>query len=137
TVVLGEGIQYRIEFLLFLGLVLPVGVHGQAERILPLVPVGDLDALEMLVGIDVLLLLVAGLPVQVAGQVVISVLETEFLLLDCHGMFSDQFFHSRTKRSSSSSTLPPMVITSSIISCTSHSRLSFCYMVSRRISRRP
>ncbi|MCY1298660.1 hypothetical protein D9M70_481560 [compost metagenome] len=73
AVVLGEGIEDGVELLLLLGLVLPVGVHGQAEGVLPLVPVGDLDALEALVGVDVFLALVARLPAEVAGQAAVLV----------------------------------------------------------------
>ena len=68
AVVLRERIEDRVEFFLFLGLVLPVGVHGQAERVFPLVPVGDLDPFETLMGVDVLVGLVARLPVQVTGH---------------------------------------------------------------------
>jgi hypothetical protein len=45
AVVLVEGVDDRVELALLLGLVLPVGVHGQAEGVFPLVPVVDLDAL--------------------------------------------------------------------------------------------
>jgi hypothetical protein len=50
AVVLGEGVDDRVELALLLGLVLPVGVHGQAEGVFPLVPVVDLDALVLGVG---------------------------------------------------------------------------------------
>ncbi|MNM95424.1 hypothetical protein D3C81_1078690 [compost metagenome] len=67
AVVLGEGIEDRIQLLLFFGLVFPVGVHGQAEGVFPLVPVGDLDALEALVRVDRVFALVAWFPAQVTG----------------------------------------------------------------------
>ncbi|MCY1464674.1 hypothetical protein D9M71_827350 [compost metagenome] len=68
AVVLREGIEDRVQLFLFLGLVFPVGVHGQAERIFPLVPIGDLAAFETFVRVDVLVGLVAGLPVEVTGH---------------------------------------------------------------------
>src|SRR3546814_19502732 len=50
TVVLGMGIEDGVVFPFFLGLVFPVGVHRQAERILPPVPVVNLDPLLQRLG---------------------------------------------------------------------------------------
>src|SRR3546814_3793597 len=50
TVVLGMGIEDGVVFPFFLGLVFPVGVHRQAERILPPVPVVNLDPLIPRIG---------------------------------------------------------------------------------------
>jgi hypothetical protein len=47
AVVLLEGVDDGVELALLLALVLPVGVHGQAEGVFPLVPVVDLDAFEL------------------------------------------------------------------------------------------
>ncbi len=84
AVVLGEGVEDSVQLLLFFGLILPVGIHGQAERVFPLVPVGDLDPLKAFVGEDVLLLLVARFPGHVAGQVLVLVFEAELLVLGSH-----------------------------------------------------
>lgn len=47
AVVLREGLDDGVELLLLLALVLPVGVHGQAERVLPLVPVVQLSLIHI------------------------------------------------------------------------------------------
>src|SRR5690554_3278156 len=52
AVVLGKGVEDGVQLLLFLGLVLPVGVHGQTERIFPLGPVYNLDTFKPLIRID-------------------------------------------------------------------------------------
>jgi hypothetical protein len=44
---LGEPVEHGIQALVLLGLVLGVRVDGEAERVLPLAPVVDLDALEL------------------------------------------------------------------------------------------
>ncbi|MCY1186299.1 hypothetical protein D9M73_271600 [compost metagenome] len=77
AVVLGKGIEDGVQLLLLLRLVFPVGVHGQAEGVFPLVPVGDLDAFEALHRVDVFVALVARLPVQVAGQATVLVFHVQ------------------------------------------------------------
>ena len=89
TVILGEGIEDRVELLLFLRLVFPVAVHGQAEGVFPLVPVGDLDALEVLQREHVFFLLVGRFPGQIAGQVAVFVFQVEaFLVVGSHELVS-------------------------------------------------
>ena len=65
---LGEAVDDGVELLVLLRLVLAVRVDRQPERVLPLVPVVDLDALVAGVGVDVFRLDVGGCPVEVAGE---------------------------------------------------------------------
>jgi hypothetical protein len=71
---LGEPVEHGVEPLVLLRLVLRVGVDGEAEGVLPLAPVVDLDALELGVGEHVALGDVARLPVEVTGQRLIALL---------------------------------------------------------------
>jgi hypothetical protein len=84
AVVLGVGIDDGVELALLFGLVFPVGVHGQAEGVFPLVPVMDAQALVGHIRVDRFLALVAGLPAQVAGEQAVAFLDAEFLLGDFH-----------------------------------------------------
>jgi hypothetical protein len=84
-VVLGEGVDHRVQLALLFALVFPVGVHGQAERVFPLAPVFDLDAFEVAQREYLGLRLVRKIPGQVAGHGGVLVLQTHFLGLghDC------------------------------------------------------
>ena len=84
AVVLREGVEYRVELALLLGLVLPVGVHRQAEGIFPLVPIVDLDALELRLREDLVHRLIAGFPVEAARHVGVLFLEAQLLLTRLH-----------------------------------------------------
>ncbi|MPN51332.1 hypothetical protein SDC9_198975 [bioreactor metagenome] len=84
AVVLGKGLDHGVELFLFLGLVFPVGIHGQAEGVFPLVPVVHLDALVIHVGKNRVLVLVAGLPAEVAGQRAIALLHAKLFLGGFH-----------------------------------------------------
>jgi hypothetical protein len=77
TLALGEAIQDGVQPLVLLGLVLVVGVHGQPEGVLPAVPVVDLDALVAGVRKELLTVDVSRLPVQVAGEQRVALLERQ------------------------------------------------------------
>jgi len=65
---LGEAVDDGVELLVLLRLVLAVRVDRQPERVLPLVPVVNLDALVAGVWVDVFRLDVGGCPVEVARE---------------------------------------------------------------------
>ncbi len=77
AVVLLEGVDDRVELLFLLALELPVGVHREAERVFPLVPVVDLDALELVEGKDIVHRLVGGVPAEAAGHHRVAFLQAE------------------------------------------------------------
>ncbi len=80
AVVLRKGVDDRIELALLLGLVFPVGVHGQAEGILPLAPVVNVDALEFHLREQGRLALVAGLPAQITGEFLVFLAQAQALV---------------------------------------------------------
>ena len=84
AVVLSKGIENGVQLFLFFSLVLPVGVHGQTERIFPLGPIGNLDTFKVLVRENVLLLLIGWFPGHVPGQVLVLVLEIQLLVFNSH-----------------------------------------------------
>ena len=83
TVVLRIGLDDGVELALLFRLVFPVGVHGQAERVFPLVPVVDLDALVFHQRVHILARLVGGFPVQLAGHVAVFFFQSELLAGAC------------------------------------------------------
>ncbi len=80
AVALDVGVEHGVQLALLLGLVLPVGIHGQAEGVFPLVPVMDLDPLVGDVGVDVFHLLVRRLPVEAARHDRIALFQAELFL---------------------------------------------------------
>ena len=82
AVVLGEGLDHRIQLFLFFALVFPVGVHRQAKRVFPLVPVVNLDALVFVIRKDLVHRLVGSVPGEVARHGGVAVFQTELFLDD-------------------------------------------------------
>nr|WP_253272643.1 hypothetical protein [Arsenicicoccus sp. oral taxon 190] len=78
---LGEAVEDRVEPLVLLRLVLVVGVDGQAEGVLPLAPVVDRDALVGGVGVELVVVDIARLPVEVAGEGAVARLHRQLLRL--------------------------------------------------------
>ncbi len=101
AVVLVERVENGVQLALLLGLVFPVGIHGQAERIFPLVPVVDLDALIGHVGIDVFHLLVRRHPVETSGHDRITLFQPQFLLGNLHVHVFVSLSFRRSSRASS------------------------------------
>ena len=83
AVVLLERIEDGVELALFLGLILPVGLHGEAEWIGPPIPVLDLDAFVFVVGKHLIHGDIGGFPVEAAGQERIAFFQAE-LFRFCH-----------------------------------------------------
>ena len=79
AVVLVEAIEDGVQLALLLGLVFPVGVHGQAERILPLVPVVNLDAFVRGLRENVFHFLVGRVPGQITGHQAVALFQAELL----------------------------------------------------------
>ncbi|MNC18110.1 hypothetical protein D3C75_660050 [compost metagenome] len=121
AVVLRVGVDDGVELALLLGLVLPVGVHGQAEGVFPLVPVVNLDAFVLHVGEHFLLGAVGGLPAEIAGEQLVLVFQAQLLVggFHVHGGVLAHSFQVRVRVSSSSSTLPDSVIRLICSSCRS------------------
>src|SRR3546814_6030513 len=71
------GIEDGVVFPFSLGLVFPVGVHRQAERILPPVPVVNLDPLIPRIGEYRLFRLIGRLPSEIAGSKAIALFDAK------------------------------------------------------------
>ncbi len=82
AVVLRKRIKNGVQLFLFFSLILPVGIHGQAERIFPFGPVGNLDPFELFERKCIFTILIGKVPIQITGQQAIFVFDVEFL--GCH-----------------------------------------------------
>ena len=79
AVVLLEAVEHGIELALFFSLILPIAVHGQAERIDEAVPVADFDAFELGMGENLGRLLIGRGPIEATGQDAVAFLEAQLL----------------------------------------------------------
>ena len=84
AVVLVVRVDDGVQLALFLGLVFPVRIHGQAEGVFPLLPVVNLQPFIVDEGEHILVLLVAGLPAEVTGHEGVFFLEPQFFLFNRH-----------------------------------------------------
>ena len=84
AIVLGMGVDDRVELALLLGLVFPVGVHRQPEGILPFFPVVHLDAFVAGVRVNLFLAVVGRFPAEIAGQQFVLFFQAKLFLGSRH-----------------------------------------------------
>ena len=84
AVILRMGVNNRVKLALFFRLILPVRIHGQAERIFPLVPVMDLQPFIGNVGKDFFLGAIRRFPCQVTRQQAVLFFRIHFFIICFH-----------------------------------------------------
>ena len=110
AVVLGKTVKDGVQFPFLLRLVFPVSVHGETERVLPLVPVLDLYTLVLVVGEYVIHGLVGGLPIQSSGHKLVFLSQIKASGFSCHRMFLLNF-------PGTDLSMPPHVVSGGLSPC--------------------